>query len=250
MSTAEATRILIVDDDPGMLTTLSDIFSAFGYDVDTANSGMEAIERVQVRPPECILMDVRMPGLNGVETFREIKRLSPEAFVIFMTAFSTSGLIEDALREGAVQVIPKPLDIESVLHLIAETTQRTPVLVVDDDPAIRRSLGDALEVKGIDVLQASTIDEAVEVFRKEPQRVVVLDMKLNGRTGLDAMLLFEEVNPRAIVILMTGYVEMVEPMQGGVDSFAASCFTKPFEVETMVAEIEKLVQRRRERIRS
>ena len=63
--------VLVVDDDEGMVATLEDILGAAGYDVDVAYSGWQAVERVRHQVPDCILMDVRMPGLNGVEAFRE-----------------------------------------------------------------------------------------------------------------------------------------------------------------------------------
>ena len=112
-------QLLVVDDDEGMAATLRDILGASGYGVDVAHSGFEAVEHLREHKPDGILMDIRMPGMDGVETFRETKTLSPESFVIFMTAFSDSSLVEDARREGAVEVVSKPLDLERLLQLIA-----------------------------------------------------------------------------------------------------------------------------------
>ncbi len=114
----ERIRLLVVDDDEGMVATLRDILGASGYGVDVALSGREAVEQVRTRAPDGILMDIRMPEMNGVETFRETKALAPESFVIFMTAFSESALVEDARREGALKVVPKPLDVPNLLQLI------------------------------------------------------------------------------------------------------------------------------------
>ncbi len=111
-------RLLVVDDDEGMVATLCDILGASGYGVDVAFSGKEAVERVKSRTPDGILMDIRMPEMNGVEAFRKTKELAPESFVIFMTAFSESALVEDARREGALEVVPKPLALASLLQLI------------------------------------------------------------------------------------------------------------------------------------
>ncbi len=122
----EAVRVLVVDDDEGMAKTLNDILSASGYEVEIAFSGQEALERVRRRPPDGILMDIRMPDLNGVEAFRELKRLTPDSFVIFMTAYSASGLVEEARTEGAVEVLAKPLDLVRTLSLIEEKAAKTP----------------------------------------------------------------------------------------------------------------------------
>ncbi len=238
-------RVLVVDDDEGMVATLRDILGVAGYQVDVAYSGQDAIDRVRQQAPDCILMDIRMPGLNGVEAFREIKRLAPESFVIFMTAYAASTLVEDARREGAVEVVPKPLDLERVLSLIEETAQKTPVLVVDDDSPFCHSLADALEVQDFDVRAVESVDDAVQMFEKEPRRVVILDMQLNGRSGLDALLILREINPRAIVILMTGFPNLQDAMQRGLSMEAVACLSKPFEVDDLIREVRDAVELRR-----
>ncbi len=238
-------HVLVVDDDAGMVATLHDILGAAGYSVDVAHSGPEAIERVRRKAPDCILMDVRMPGLNGVEAFREIKRLSPESFVIFMTAYAASTLVEDARLEGAVEIVHKPLDLERVLYLIDNSAQRTPVLVVDDDSAFCRSLAEALATQEFDVHTVQNVDDAVSLFEQQPRRVVILDMKLEGQDGLDVLLILKEVHPRAIVILMTGFPDLEDAMQRGLAMSATACLNKPFEVEDLIREIRQAVDNRR-----
>lgn len=238
-------RVLVVDDDEGMVATLRDILGVAGYQVDVAYSGQDAIDRVREQVPDCILMDIRMPGLSGVEAFREIKRLAPESFVIFMTAYAASTLVEDARREGAVEVVPKPLDLERVLSLIEETAQKTPVMVVDDDSPFCHSLADALEVQDFDVRAVESVDEAIQVFEREPRRVVILDMHLDGRSGLDALLILREINPRAIVILMTGFPNLQDAMQRGLSMEAAACLNKPFEVDDLIRVVREAVELRR-----
>ena len=242
---AEMTSVLVVDDDEGMVATLRDILGTTGYRVDVAHSGSEALDRVRRQVPDCILMDVRMPGLNGVETFREIKHLAPDSSVIFMTAYAASELVSEALREGAVEVIPKPLDLEQVLHLIDANAHRTSVLVVDDDSAFCRSLADALSAQDLDVYTAFSVDEAVEQFEIEPRRVVILDMHLDGRSGLDVLLVLKKVNPLAIVILMTGYPDLQDSMYEGMSMSATACLKKPFEIDDLVLTIRQAVDRRR-----
>ena len=237
-------RVLVVDDDEGMVSTLQDILSTAGYAVDAARSGPEAVECVRRQRPDCILMDVRMPGLNGVEAIREIKRLAPASSVIFMTAYASSSLVEEAWQEGAVEVIPKPLDLEKVLHLIDVNSRRTSVLVVDDDPAFCHSLAEALALQSFDVHSATSADQALVLFEREPRQVVILDMHLDGASGLDVLLSLQEVNPDAIVILMTGFPEYQVPMRQGL-SMAAACLNKPFEVDDLVRTIRRAVDRRR-----
>ncbi len=239
-------RILVVDDDQAMVSTLRDILLATGHDVDVPHSGTEGMDLVGEPRPDGILMDIRMPGPNGVEAFREIKRLSPQSFVIFMTAYSDSSLVEEAEAEGAVEVLPKPLDLERLLRLIAATAERTAILVVDDDRAFCESLADALEIQGCDVRRAQTLDEALEIYGREPRRATVLDMRLDrGHTGLDAIPLLRRLNPRGVIVLMTGFSELVEEMRGGLELSATACMTKPLEVDELLLTIRREVDRRR-----
>ena len=114
----EGTSILIVDDSASFRQTLSLILKCKGYSVVTAGTGEEAIEAV-ARNSFCVtFMDVRMPRMNGLETFRRIREIRPKAVVMMMTAYAVEDLVQAALREGACGVLYKPLDIEKVLALI------------------------------------------------------------------------------------------------------------------------------------
>ena len=128
--------ILIVDDNISLCKTMSFILDHKGYAVTTAKAGPEAIARVNESPFDMIFMDIKMPLMDGVETYRRIKKIMPEAVVVMMTAYAVEDLVEAALNEGAYGVIYKPLDIEKVIVLIKvakENKEGTPILVVDDD---------------------------------------------------------------------------------------------------------------------
>ncbi len=113
-------RTLIVDDHLGMRTTLKDILEDYGYNVSSAASGEEAIKICEDHSFDVILMDVRLPGINGVEALKRIKRHSKEARVIMMSAFSMEELKRKAIDEGALTFLQKPLNIPTVIKLIEE----------------------------------------------------------------------------------------------------------------------------------
>lgn len=110
--------ILIVDDDEGMVETLADILTVRSYTVSTANSGEAAIAEVERTPFDLVLMDVRMPGLDGVRTLEAMKRRDPGLKVILMTAFTREWLIGAARKADAIAVVPKPLDLDATLGLV------------------------------------------------------------------------------------------------------------------------------------
>lgn len=113
-------KILVVDDHAGMRTTLKDIFEDYGHTVTTAASGEEAVKICADTDFDATLMDVRLPGINGVETLKKIKKQSKQKRVIMMSAFSMEDLKRKAINEGALTFLQKPLNIPMVIKLIEE----------------------------------------------------------------------------------------------------------------------------------
>ena len=112
------TNILVVDDLKGMRVTLGRILEDEGHNVVLAENGYQAIEAAKQTSFDLIFMDIKMPGINGVQTLREVKKINPQAAVIMMTAYSVEDLVREALEEGAYAVVYKPFDIENILSII------------------------------------------------------------------------------------------------------------------------------------
>ncbi len=111
-------KILIVDDDRGAGVTLSDILVEKGYEVVVVKSGAEALKEMKSSSFDIALIDIMMPVLNGVETFREAKKRNSVTSFIMMTGDAAEEMIEEALLEGAYDVVYKPLKIEWLVSLI------------------------------------------------------------------------------------------------------------------------------------
>jgi two-component system response regulator HydG len=110
--------ILIVDDNASLCKTLSLILERKGYAVTAAQDGLQAVERVKEKPFDLTLLDIKMTPIHGVETYRRIKKIRPEALVIMMTAYAVEDLVQEALQGGAHGVVYKPLDIKKVIALV------------------------------------------------------------------------------------------------------------------------------------
>ena len=106
-----------------MVETLVDILSANGYGVAGAHSGGAAISMLSESHYDVALMDIQMPGVNGVETLKIIRAVAPHLTVIMMTAFTSDELVEEARRASAVDVLFKPFDIARVLDLISSSAR-------------------------------------------------------------------------------------------------------------------------------
>lgn len=112
--------IMVVDDDPALRITLQEILMDDGRDVISAKDGFQAVQMASESLIALILMDVQMPGMNGVDAFMEIKEILPECRVVIMTGHAVGSLIEKALSEGAMTVLTKPISIERLLAIVEE----------------------------------------------------------------------------------------------------------------------------------
>jgi len=116
---ASTPRILVVDDEAGIRETMGDILTLEGYDVTAVESGEKAIESCGRERYDFALVDFRMPGLNGLETLREIKRLAPDTKGIIITGADVGPLAKQAMEEGAEALFRKPLDVAMFLPLLS-----------------------------------------------------------------------------------------------------------------------------------
>lgn len=146
----EKSRILVVDDNEEFCRNVKDIVELKGYTVATAYDGFKALELVKQNGFDLVLMDIRMPVIDGVETFKKVKKIAPDTPVIMVTAFAVEDLIREALREGAFGSLKKPLDFDKLFKLIEQATPDGKlILIVDDDENLCANMQDVLAVSMI-----------------------------------------------------------------------------------------------------
>src|SRR3989441_10408634 len=105
-------RILVVDDEAPVREVLTEYFVTEGYAVEEATSGVEALIAVRGGRADLVLLDVRMPGLDGVQVLQRIRELTKSVPVIMVTANEDVGLAKETLKLGAVVYVAKPLDFD------------------------------------------------------------------------------------------------------------------------------------------
>ena len=225
-------RILVVDDNRSLVEALADIFEAKGYIVDQAYDGLQAVEKARDGIFDCILMDIRMPKLSGVDAFKEIKKLSPGTPVILMTAYSVQGLIDEARSEGALAVINKPVAMDQVLKLIKQLEGRSSVLVVDQYPD--STLVQSIATEGYRVSTTPSASQAIGMMSKKEFDAVLLNTEIQGLTSDDCVVLMKECDPKCIIILMSTEAEhSYNPLVFG-------CLQKPFKIKQVVDLLERV----------
>lgn len=117
-------RILIADDQKGIRRLLEELFRRDGWEVVLAEDGMEAVEKTREFMPDVIIMDMKMPNMNGLEASINILTDYKDMNIIMMTAYGETMIAEEALSAGVKRCITKPFDIFELLKLVNDMTNR------------------------------------------------------------------------------------------------------------------------------
>jgi DNA-binding NtrC family response regulator len=121
-------RVLLVDDETEFVSALAERLNLRGFNAQTATSGEEALEKINASPPEVVLLDMLMPGMNGLEVLKRIKRDHPQVRVILLTGRGSWDAIQ-GIREGAYDCLMKPIQIEELMQIMtsgAESQDKKP----------------------------------------------------------------------------------------------------------------------------
>jgi DNA-binding NtrC family response regulator len=130
MSEGIKTNVLLVDDEEKFLNVLSQRLGTRGIDADTATSGEEALTKISKKNVDVIILDVMMPGIGGIETLKRIRKENPEVQIIMLTGQGTVEKAVKAMKEGAIDFLEKPADIEKLLEKIEKASQKKSLLVM------------------------------------------------------------------------------------------------------------------------
>ncbi|WP_054032941.1 response regulator [Desulfatitalea tepidiphila] len=124
-----AEKILLVDDETDFLEVMSERMSARGMEVTTAESALDALEQVEKGGFDAIVLDLMMPGMDGLETLKAIKRKRPELQVILLSGHATLEKGIEAMKLGAMDFVEKPADIDALTEKIHQARAEKMVLV-------------------------------------------------------------------------------------------------------------------------
>ena len=225
------TRLLVVDDDLDTCANLADILSDIGYEVRTAPDAATALRSLEEYAFDIVLLDLKMPGMDGLQLYRELKRRSASTVAILITGFADAETRERAEQLGVWRILPKPVDVPALLPLISEAAEQPLLLIVDDDHDFCTSLYDVLRERSFRVGIAGTAHEAARQMNRQEFPIVLVDWRLPDADGLKLLEQIREQQPQARTVLLTGHRhELTERLENnslhGVDVF----FYKPLEM--------------------
>lgn len=222
-------RVLVVDDNRELAENIAELIEEEGYVADVFFRPEDAIEHAQGEGYDVAILDVRLPGMDGVTLFKELADLRPGATYVLMTAFSTDERIADALASGVRAVLPKPVPLGDLMNLLPPPEAGADqVLLVEDDRGLASILGETLREHGYRVAVRHTLADARASLSHGSVPIgAVVDVRLPDGDGSE---LAHTLCARQVpVVLITGY-EPTEAVATAREACAHHCrmLTKPF----------------------
>jgi two-component system response regulator (stage 0 sporulation protein F) len=236
----EGLRVLVVDDDWQMAKTLADVLNLQGFGAEAACSGNGALEMLEEDRFDCVITDVKMPDVNGVELLRGVRSVHPDLPVALMTAYAPGDLVHDGLREGAIASFVKPLDLNLLVWFLTELAGQSAIVIVDDDSQCWKTVRESLENRGFTVLKVSDPVRLMQVLKPSGQ-VVFLGPRANGATRLEILRRIRERHKSLPVVLtIDGRGQTSSEMEKARGLNVQGCLCKPFKAEELLEVVANI----------
>jgi two-component system, NtrC family, response regulator AtoC len=171
-------RILVVDDDKVSCRLFTEVLEGEGHEVRNAYSGEEALERLRGEPYDLLLVDVRMPGITGLEVTRTVRQEQPQLPIIVMTAFGSIETAVEAIQEGAVDYVSKPMNLDELKKIIFRALAQRELSALSRSTV--KQLEDPEQQKTIVGRSPAMVEVFKRVARVAPTKSTVLIL---GETG-------------------------------------------------------------------
>ncbi len=238
--TKDKLKILLVDDETEFVDSLSERLGLRGMKTDVAYDGEQALKAVEKSAPDAMVLDLRMPGMDGIEVLEKVKKDYPNIRVIVLTGHGTDEDEAKALKLGASVFMKKPVDIDQLVKILRK--ERMKVLLVDDEKEFVDSLSERLELRNVEAGIAYDGEQAIKAVDEEEPDVLVLDLRMPGIDGIEVLRRVKKSHPEMPVVILTGHG--TEDDEKKARRMGASAYLKkPVDVNQLTGVLQKVVGR-------
>ena len=232
-------NILVVDDEPSIRITLAGILEDEGYNVVIAEDGYKGIAAAEKINFNIAFIDMKMPGISGIETFKEFKKISPNTIILLMTAFLDEDALDDTTKLKVQRILYKPLDLDLILKILRENQAKTSILVVNDNSSICNTLQGILVHRGYKVFIAVKVYTAIQMARNTHFDIVFIDVVMPGIDGFQTLEEIKKIDLITNVIMVTNQ---------NIEDFTDKAFahiTKPVDLTKLLQLISNAIEKNR-----
>jgi DNA-binding response OmpR family regulator len=242
-------KVLVVDDDVEIREVLYRLLDRSGYQAITQPGGTAVLDYLKNNRVDLIILDERMPGMDGLMTVKNIRDFDKETPIVMLTGFGNGELQISALKLGVNDFLMKGLPAPQFLKTVEETLERHKlfalnkkapskaggkILVVDDEPEVRTMLENFLRKHNHEIKVALSAEEALALLKTGSYRpdAILLDVNLPGMDGLMALKQIRQFDNNIAVIMISGVGDPALRTQA-LELGALEFFYKPFDLEHM-----------------
>jgi FixJ family two-component response regulator len=234
--------ISVVDDDESIRRTTTFLIESFGFRAAAFESAEDFLKSVQLPDTSCLLVDVQMPGMNGLQLQSELAAAGSRIPIIFITAYDNKDTRRQAMQAGAVAFLGKPFNDEELLQAVRLAlreefgTTKTLISVIDDDESIRRTTTLLVESLGLRVAAFASAESFLQSGQVGDTSCLILDLRMPGMNGLELQSELAAAGYGIPVIFITAYDDKDSrgrAMQAGAVAF----LDKPFNNEQLLQTV-------------
>ena len=239
-------KILIVDDEQAICDSIQKPFEYLGFTVFTAKTAKRALNILEKKKPKIIFLDIIMPDIDGLELLKKFKKIDPNVIVIMVTAKGDEETHKKAVEFGADEFMTKPFGIDD-LRIVAMKKieklldkcghmQKPRILIVDDEKKARDNLKNFIFPRyDCDVVEVGDGNSAIEEVKKIKPDIILLDIRMPGINGIDAIKKIKQINPESRIIVVSAY----KSSDVAIKAMEAGAFNYIYKVDSLEVFKEK-----------
>jgi len=214
----EKSRILIVDDNEEFCQNLTDILELRGHEVVTAFNGFKALQQLQKGNYEAVLMDIKMPQMDGVRTLKNVQEIAPDTPVIMVTAHA-----------------------DEIFNLAVQATKGTLIIMRSEDQNAGAHMRHVLGQQGYLVDVISNTDAAVDRVKTQDLDIIILDLRLGSLNTLETYLTIRELRPDIVVVIIVKHQQVLNELaQQALQHIVYAFLQKPINIDELVSLLERI----------
>jgi len=241
-------KILVVDDEAEVREYLKSVLEQKGYAVTEVSGGEKVLAKLNEENFDLVLLDLVMPGMDGLEVLKVIRASRKLLPVIIVTAYGSDKRLKEAISLGAVNFVGKGEGIAELINKIEGSLNIFPgtegkkidILVVEDEPAVSEYFEEILAGYGYTVKIASSGEEAISLVIKNNPRLILLDIMLPGIDGIETLRQIRKFDQKVIAFVVSAHLDTINE----VDRYSLDIYTeleKPLGVDKLKRYVHEVL---------